>query len=192
MNNIVKTLGATNSKTIGEREPYDFYATNPRMVKKLLEVEKFNLNILEPCVGLGHISAVLEHRGYKTYGIDIINRGSVYQHEISDFLQYDKFFNGDIITNPPFRHYEAFIRKSLEIIPTGNRVAILGRILALEGKSRGNLYAEYPPQKVYVFSSRQVCAINGEFEKVKGSAQNYAWYIWLKGYRGETVVNWIN
>lgn len=36
---------------------------------------------------------------------------------------------------------------------------------------------------------------NGEFDKMRaggGSAVAYAWYVWQKGYKGNTIVKWIN
>lgn len=43
--------------------------------------------------------------------------------------------------------------------------------------------------------SRIQCAKNGEFDKMKeggGSAVAYAWYVWEKGYKGNTIIKWIN
>jgi hypothetical protein len=54
------------------------------------------------------------------------------------------------------------------------------------------LFEKYPPKTVYISSSRLVCAKNGDFENTKGSAVAYAWYVWQKGYKGDTVVKWIN
>ena len=28
--------------------------------------------------------------------------------------------------------------------------------------------------------------MNGEFDKISGSATAYAWFVWVKGYQGET------
>lgn len=69
------------------------------------------------------------------------------------------------------------------------------KIQFLEGKSRYNLFMNYPPKFVYVHSTRQVCAPNGEFigenGKKIGSAVCYAWYIWEKGFKGNTTIRWI-
>lgn len=65
----------------------------------------------------------------------------------------------------------------------------------LEGKERRKLYDEYPPKVVYVSSSRILCAKNGDFEKMVeggGSAVAYAWFVWEKGYKGDTIIKWIN
>lgn len=33
---------------------------------------------------------------------------------------------------------------------------------------------------------------NGDFESTTSSAVAYAWYVWQKGYKGNTIVKWIN
>jgi hypothetical protein len=35
-------------------------------------------------------------------------------------------------------------------------------------------------------------AMNGDFDKYGSSAAAYAWFIWEKGYKGETTVKWFN
>ena len=34
--------------------------------------------------------------------------------------------------------------------------------------------------------------MNGDFDVLNGSATAYAWFVWEKGYKGETVVKWFN
>ena len=65
------------------------------------------------------------------------------------------------------------------------------RIQFLESKGRYNLWKKYPPKKIYVFSGRMWCAMNGNFGEHSQSAVPYAWYVWEKGYTGETVIDWI-
>jgi len=36
------------------------------------------------------------------------------------------------------------------------------------------------------------CAKNGDFEKYTSSAVAYAWFVFEKGYKGDTIVRWIN
>ena len=45
-----------------EREQHDFYATDPRTVEMLLELEEFNGPIWEPACGNGHMSKVSSSR----------------------------------------------------------------------------------------------------------------------------------
>ena len=61
-----------------ERVEQDYYATPPEAVRKLLDAHWFcGKNILEPCVGAGHIADVVKHRfpEGKMTCIDIVNRG---------------------------------------------------------------------------------------------------------------------
>ena len=160
----------------------------------LLEVEKFNKDIWECAAGELHLVNVLREHDYNVRYSDIINRTDE-DMEIIDFLTYQGTWNGDIITNPPYKYAQEFIEKSLEIIPKGNKVAMFLKIQFLEGKKRKKLFQKYPPKVIYVSSSRLLCAKNGEFEKMiqgGGSAVAYAWFVWEKGYKGDTVIKWIN
>ena len=63
----------------------------------------------------------------------------------------------------------------------------------LEGQKRKQLFLKNPPKTVYVSSSRLYCAKNGEFERYKDTkAIAYAWFVWVKGFMGDTVIKWIN
>ncbi len=48
------------------------------------------------------------------------------------------------------------------------------------------------PKTVYVSSSRLNCAKDGNFDLYTSSAIAYAWFVWEKGYQGDTIVKWIN
>lgn len=55
-----------------ERERDDYYATEPKAVELLLDLEKFDSNILEPCCGEGRISEVLKSAGYNVTSSDLM------------------------------------------------------------------------------------------------------------------------
>lgn len=184
--NVYSTLGASNHAT-GERAQYDLYCTHPKAVGELLKLERFSHQIWEPCDGLGHISDTLAENGYDVRRSDIItrNRGI----EQLDFLIYDgKEWQGDIITNPPYSCATDMVRKALSVVADGCKVAMWLRILFLESKHRQELFREFPPKRIWVSSSRIPCSDrDGNF---RGSAQGYAWYLWQKGYKGETKIDW--
>ena len=187
---IFKTLGASNH-TEKDREENDFYATDPKAIDLLCQVEKFDKNILEPACGQGHLSKRLIEHGYQVLSYDLIDRGYGMQN---DFLK-TKNWNGDIITNPPYKIAKEFIEHSLSIIPIGNKVAMFLKLQFMEGKARKQLFKCHPPKTIYVSSSRILCAKNGDFDGMiagGGSAVAYAWYVWEKGYSGKTTIEWIN
>lgn len=191
-NSIFKTLGASNH-TDKERQTEDYYATDPIAAKLLLEVETFDKNIWECACGEKHLSKIFEENGYNVRSSDIVDRCG---NEVYNFLSNDnKSWNGDVITNPPYKYAVDFVYKAMNIINDGNKVAMFLKVQFLEGKSRKELFKKYPPKIVYVSSSRIMCAKNGDFKKMQeggGSAVAYAWYIWEKGYKGDTIIKWIN
>jgi hypothetical protein len=83
----------------------------------------------------------------------------------------------------------------LDISVDGTKVAMSLKVQFLEGKARRELFEKHPPKVIYVASSRLLCAKNGEFDKMRaggGSAVAYAWFIWEKGFTGDTIVRWFN
>jgi hypothetical protein len=189
-NSVFKTLGSSHH-TEEEREENDFYATDPGAVVALLGLEKFSPKIWECACGQGHLSKEIEFAGYQTRSSDLIDRG--YGKSGVNFLS-DKIthWDGDIITNPPYKYAKEFILKALSIIPDGKKVAMFLKVQFLEGKSRKDLFKTYPPRTVYVSSSRIMCAQNGFFDGKQSSAVAYAWFVWEKGYSGYTVLKWFN
>lgn len=191
-NSVFKALGASNHSE-HERQQEDFYATHPIAAEWLLKLEHFNQNIWEPACGEKHLSRVFEDAGYNVRSSDLIDRCG---NETLDFLSDDVVtWNGDIITNPPYKFAVEFINKALSIIPNGNKVAMFLKVQFLEGKSRKELFEKSPPHVVYISSSRILCAKNAEFERMKqggGSAVAYAWFLWEKGYKGDTIIKWFN
>lgn len=173
-----------------DAEANDYYATEPKATELLLEQEKFSNNIWECACGEGHISKVLEAHGYKVFSTDLVDRG--YGLGTIDFLKYNdkNAFDGDIITNPPYKYAKEFVEKALEIVKPGHKVAMFLKLTFLEGQSRRDLFRNSPPLTVYVSSARLQCGKNGCFDGTSMVA--YAWFIWQKGHQGPTYIKWFN
>lgn len=191
--NTFITLGANNHTDV-TRERDDFYATPPLAVKELMKLETFDKNIWEPCCGMNHITNVLKDNNYNVKTSDIIDRVNDGSVEIIDFLNYNGKYNGDIITNPPYKLATEFVYKSIETITYGHKVAMFLKLTFLETKKRYELFKKYPPKVIYVASMRFGCSQTGEFntDGNTGSAIAYCWYIWEKGYNGDTIIKWFN
>lgn len=170
-----------------ERAVNDFYSTEPFIIESLLKKEQFDKRILEPACGNGAISEVLKKHNYIVFSCDKYEHG---YGEICDF--FDLFyFPGDIITNPPFTISLDFILHALEVVQEGSRIAMLLRLQFLEGQKRfEKLFLNNPPYKIYIFVKRQNCYKNG-IEVKQSSSVTYAWFIWLKGYKGHPYIDWI-
>lgn len=185
-------LGASNH-SLTEREDNDFYATEPKALELLLDIEEFDPFVWECACSKGHLSEVLKKRGYIVKSTDLIDRG--YGEGGIDFLQTQEQHNGDIITNPPYKCAQQFVEHALDIIPNGQRVAMFLKLTFLESNTRRKMFERYPPEFIYVSSSRLQCAKGGEFEAYKqsgGTAVAYGWFIWRKGFTGEPRVRWFN
>lgn len=189
-NSTFTPLGASNH-SLSEREKHDFYATEPSAIDDLLSVETFSKNIWECAVGQGHLAKRLEEHGYIVECTDLVDRGYP-NTEIVDFLKEKYPFDGDIITNPPYKYCTEFILNALDSISDGHKVAMFLKLQTLEGQKRyDEIYSKYPPKTIYVYSKRKTCAKNGGFNKITSSPICYAWFVWVKGEYGCTELKWI-
>ena len=209
-----RLIGASNHCK-DERQSEDFYATHPQCVIDLLQREHFNNYVWEPACGQGHISQILKENGYTVLSSDIIDRG--YNGTIIyDFLQNDLFSDDitnnidyDIITNPPYKFSTEFVKQALSKVHEGRKIAMFLKLTFLEGRERYELFNTNPPKVVYVYSRRVACAKNGDFTvknadgstkldkdgneiELTSGAMAYAWFVWEKGYKGNSIIQWIN
>lgn len=185
--------GASNHSDT-ERELNDYYATDPRAMSLLLDEENFSEKIWECACGGGHLSQVLKEYGYEVFSTDLVDRG--YEGTgIFDFLgdyEAGDGFDGDIITNPPYKYALEFVERALDIVRPGHKVAMFLKLSFLEGKRRRQFFEHNPPKRIYVCSSRIDCAKNADFENHNQSAICYAWFVWEKGFKGDPIIKWIN
>ena len=179
-------------KTLTVRQRSDYYATHPSVTNDLLSVEDFSSPILEPCCGGGFMADVIRQKGYEVYATDIVDRG--YGVGNIDFLAHD-FPVGkyDIVTNPPYSLFVPMIEKAMAIC--NRKVAMLLPLRYLTSKERYEVFKKYPPKCVYVYIERICIAKNGDFETYNDAGANlemYAWYVWNRGFNGETTLRWIH
>lgn len=190
------TLGASNH-TDKEREKHDFYATDPIAIDKLFGCPVcFNIpDIVWECAcGNGCLSERMEYFGRRVYSSDIVDRG---YGVVLDFLNADTMPEGCecIITNPPYKYATEFVMHALDLLPNGGWCIMFLKTTFLEGQKRWKeIFSSTPPKYVLQFSQRVLCAKNGQFKRMRdggGSAVAYAWYVWRKGYDGDTIIRWI-
>jgi hypothetical protein len=187
----ITTNGFANIRN-HNREENDFYATEPKAVKMLMElIDLTNKEVWECACGAGHLSEEMIVNGLDVFSTDLIDRG--YGVSDYDFLsEKNKQWKGHIVTNPPYKYAQQFIEKAIDITENGSYIAMFLPIRYTEGKARKKLFLKYPPKHLFISSGRIKCAINGEFNKMKGSAVSYAWFVWQKGFEGDTTVKWFN
>lgn len=214
-NSIYTTLGASNHVE-EEREVNDYYSSSPEAACWLLKLEPQISDVFEPFVGGGHLAEEYRKVGKLKAISDLIDRGYHPENIISkyplDFFSFNKIWKGDIVSNPPYSRAKEAVEHCLSIVQEKHYVAMFLKLTFLEGKERKKFFEDNPPIRVWVSSSRIPCAKNGEFmtpkkdkegnvkvnyrgepmmEKVS-SAVAYAWFVWQKGYKGDTVIKWFN
>jgi hypothetical protein len=94
-----------------------------------------------------------------------------------------------VVTNPPFRLAEEFIRRSLKIARHG--VAMLTRTVFIESVGRyERLFKPHPPSYIAQFTER-VPMVKGRIDKRASTATGYAWIVWEKPQREGTQLLWV-
>ena len=196
MNPTMKIIGSSNH-TPEERQKNDYYATDPQAFKDFLwafqdrDQEELDRMIWEPACGEGNLAKLLMKRGHIVLATDKIDRdfGNVHDFlENKDRLEW----RGDIITNPPYKGNMdiEFVKRSLDKVSPGKWVIMLFKVQFLASKKRYFLFQNLPPKYIYIHSSRIKIWKNNE-DDGGSNALDYAWYVWKKGYQGDTVTRWI-
>lgn len=139
---------------------------------------------------MGHISNTLKSEGLNIVKeSDLIDRGI--GATIEDFLKTNSMGNANVVfTNPPYKIAEDFLNHFLKISENGDLYIFLGRIQFLEEKMRRKIFDENPPKYVFVHSQRINCWKDGK-ETKESSAICYAWFVFEKGFKGDTVLKWL-
>lgn len=166
----------------------DFYPTPPEMTQALLNNHKFDKAVWEPACGDGAMSEVLFMYDYDVLSTDLVYRDYGVPASV-DFLKCYHRANKCIITNPPYKLAEKFIYHAFEL--GCNQLALLLKLSFLEGQKRKAMFAQYPPNRVLVFSKRQKITRNGNHYD-NGGMIAYAWFVWdYKMTNKKPEIDWI-
>ena len=174
------TSHAVMAQRIESRESLDDFPTPPWATRALLEhvigANQNTLSCLEPACGAGHMARPLSE--YFSY-VEARDISSYTFGKIEDFLSSKPQEKWDwIITNPPFRLAENFIKHALKKINVG--AAFLVRTTFIESVGRYNrLFIENPPSIFAQFVER-VPMVKGRLDRTASTATGYCWLIWYK------------
>lgn len=199
----------TRVKTTYKRFKYDFYPTPPSCVSAVYDhfdisnKGLYKSKVLDAGAGTGVWGSVLKRKfpeaNIKLLGVELqeIPKPALYDYWASnvDFLAelgnphrviLDNF--DFIVSNPPFKHAEEFVRRSLSLTNHGGYVIVLVRLAFLESIKRGTgLFQEYPPLRVSVLSRRPSFHLDG-----KTGSLAYMVGLWRKGVVKKTKLDWLN
>lgn len=185
-----------------EREVNDFYATDPYAIYKMKDMFiecGLDNNVWECACGNGNLCEPLKKLGYNVVATDLVKRN--YDCEQLDFLKCNKTWNGDILTNPPFKLAKEFVKKSMTLLSEGHKAWMFLKVQFLETPSRAELFKSQGLKYVIVNSERICCAKNDEFDNYfkkdkstgvyKGGTQLYCWFVFEKDYKDDPVIKFV-
>lgn len=162
----------------------DLYETPDMAVHALLAAEELPETIWEPACGPGRIVRVLRSAGRKVYATDLIDYGLEDSEHGGDFLMErpPSFHIGAVVTNPPFKLADQFVRHAVLLCP---RVYRLLRLAFLESERRRDLLDHELLARVYVFRKRlPMMHRQGWNGPRSSSAMPFAWFVWQWGHKG--------
>lgn len=206
------------------RDSLDFFPTPPWATRALCEAlvqEGFDLGsayALDPACGAGDMQRALAEYFGQAFASDVHDYGDEWRgagglYAVCDYLipaarpDWLKRVRTDwIITNPPFRLAEDFVRLALSEARVG--VAMLVRSAFLEGQGRyRRLYADHPPALILQFTDRVVMAggrlrdpdlpyldpASGTIKR-PSTATAYAWIVWhpANAIRPQPRFGWVH
>lgn len=186
--------GAREKKAhLWARDEHDFYVEPSWCNDRLFETETFQGDIWDPACGLGRIVVSASQRGFPAVGTDIVKRSEFCSHVI-DFLTCDPTMSTDmsIVTNPPFKHAEAFVRRALDL--DLRKCAFLLPMAWLNGDKRSRWLEKQPLKRVYVLTPRpsmppgEVVISGG----VVGQGRtDFAWYVFERAWNKAAKIGWL-
>lgn len=97
----------------------------------------------------------------------------------TDFLEHGEAGWDLIITNPPYRLAEQFVRHAHELVRPGGWVVMLLRAGFLEARSRRCFWQEFPPRQVF-FLERRPRFTGPNSDGMKTDTAMYAWFVWQR------------
>lgn len=184
------TMGASNHAK-SDRGIHDYYSTDASAITLLDKYDLLDKDVpyWETAVGGGRLSNELKRLGY-----NVVKETDLYNHGYGDtgvdFFKCNEVFQGNTITNPPFKYMNDWIVHTLKV--TGNKAYIFGRIQTVESIGRWDrVFKNYKPSYICPFVKRIQCYKNDDLTE-KGSPLCYAWFIWdMDNLDGDTKVKWL-
>lgn len=191
-----RTLGSTigaSSHTHEDRQREDYYATDPDMVRDLLNAgAPIRQRVWEPACGAGHIVNVLREHGYEVYATDIVDRGCP-DSCLQDFLwEFDGAPMGDvdIMTNPPYAMALESVKRAASACQAWRQCLDASASSIFRGTGPAiPVQCDASRGCMGIFQTPNLCQKWCFFPFRRGVA--FAWFHWIKGCNKQTVVKWL-
>jgi hypothetical protein len=201
------TMTRPLNASIWERHPEDWYVEQEWVSARLFEQEHFAGDVVDPACGMGRIAWAAAQAGLNTVGADLVDRSpSAYARPVGlcPTFHVDDFLSENwgsphwwarptnIVSNPPFKHAEAFVTKALQV--ASGKVAMLLPSKWMHGDKRSRWLEQTPLLKVLHITPRPSMPPGPVIEAgvaPGGGKEDFAWFIWLQGYDGNARAGWL-
>ncbi|WP_406853512.1 hypothetical protein ABEG18_13145 [Alsobacter sp. KACC 23698] len=171
------------------RHPDDWYVEPEWVSERLFAVERFRGTVLDPACGTGRIVRAAQMAGLHAWGEDIVVR-SPDCARVSNFL-IERVGANNVISNPPFKHAEAFVTRALEVAM--DKVAMLLPSAWVHGDERSRWLESTPLRRVLFITPRPSMPPGPVIEagiKAGGGTSDFAWFIWHQNFDGKPELGW--
>lgn len=176
------TSHAVMAQRAEPNDSLDFFPTPAFATRALCThiIDIRGCTVWEPACGQGHMVRPLREFASVVLASDVHDYGRGFP--VQDFLWPNGFTKDEpidwILTNPPFKAAEEFIRRGLEIAQRG--VAVLVRTSFIESIGRyESLFRNRPPSIMAQFVER-VPMVKGRVDEDASTATSYCWLIWYR------------
>jgi len=174
------------------RDPDDWYVEPRWCDDALFAVVGFEGAIVDPCCGLGRILDAARDAGYDTIGMDIHDRGAGDRHpfERRDFFTVDDCAP-NIVCNPPYKYADRFVARCVD--RAKRKTAVLLRAQWANGGARSRWLEKLPLRQVLMLAPRPSMppgAVIIAGERIGGGREDYAWFVFERGYAGRPEFGW--
>jgi hypothetical protein len=158
-----------------------------------MAVERLPKSIADPCCGSGAILDVLAEAGHIVFGADVVDYGwhpgcTVIRDYLAEPVEINRV---GIVTNPPYRLAEAFIRKAIS--DGCHYHAWLLRTNFLESVSRLALWRDHPPSRIWIGSRRLPMMHRQNYAGPKSSSNvSYMWLVFDARDANRCKLGWVD
>jgi hypothetical protein len=157
---------------------YDLRETPPEATRALIRtgcLDDYRV-LFEPCAGRGAITRELKAGGWRVISHDLVHYEGA-DHDIQpdiDFFASTKVsYLQAIVTNPPYRWADDFIRHGLKL---GLPVYVLLRLMALEGANRSDIMRHLHHVFIGVERLPMMHRPGWKGKKLKQGAMPFGWF----------------
>lgn len=191
---VIESVKRPEGSHIWEQSENEWYVEPAWIGRRLIEVERFEGTICDPCCGLGNMLVGANDADFLVKGYDLVDRGSGFLFGLRDFLSSDEEVD-NILCNPPFELSEAFAHHALRV--ARRKVAMIFPTRRIN--AAGKWLKDTPLYRIWYLTPRPSMPPGPEYlrlqalgKEASGGKQDFAVLVWLQGFEGAARAGWLH